>query len=382
MMFGTWKVQLCFLCCNFFDSKIKINLSSINLKNENNMPLIDIIRPEKPVMNICMMGPKAVGKTTVLTAVFNETQNSISGTTLNLTAKGDTEAELMDRLHMLHAIFAKKKSITDNSQTISNAGISASSYESRFDFGFGHIGKEPIIDLTIKDFPGEMVVNNQDEVIKFIRDSQSIFVAIDTPHLMERNGEFNDVKNKPKHITELFKKAIKDIESEKLVLLIPLKCEKYFHEGRMVEVLERVEKIYSELISILEENRNICCCVTPIQTLGDVDFDTFTFDGKGIKLASDGCPADVKYKYVGKGEYSPYFCSQPLYSMLLFVAAQYKRVLSRMGPIDRLRNAIWRVFNSDDSLFDEIYKMNRSRITDNLDLGYKIICGNRLFDCK
>ncbi len=346
------------------------------------MSIIDIIKPKKPVMNICMMGPKAVGKTTVLTAVFNETQNSISGTTLNLTAKGDTEAELMDRLHMLHAVFVRKKAITDNSQTIANAGITASSFESRFDFGFGHIGKEPIIDLTIKDFPGEMVVNNQDEVIKFIKDSQCIFVAIDTPHLMERNGEFNDVKNKPEQITELFKKAIKEIESEKLVLFIPLKCEKYFHDGRISEVLDRVEKTYSQLISILEETRKVCCCVTPIQTLGDVDFDTFTFEGNGIKLASDGCPADVKYKYVGKGEYSPYFCSQPLYSMLLFVAAQYKRASSRMNTFDWLRNILWKVFNSDDTLFDEIYKMNRSRITDNPELGYKTLCGAELFDCK
>lgn len=60
------------------------------------MPFFDQFRPKRPVMNMCMMGPKAVGKTTVMTAVFNETQTSIYGTSLNLTAKGDTGAELMD----------------------------------------------------------------------------------------------------------------------------------------------------------------------------------------------------------------------------------------------------------------------------------------------
>lgn len=347
------------------------------------MALLDSFRPKTPVMNVCMMGPKAVGKTTVLTAVFNETQNAICDTTLNLTAKGDTNAELIERLHMLHAIFAKKKEIKDDySNNIANAGIKASPSESGFYFGFGHIGKEPIIDLTIKDFPGEMVVNRQDDVINFIKNSQCIFIAIDTPHLMEQNATFNAVKNKPKEITQLFEKAIEEISSEKLVLFIPLKCEKYFHEQRMEEVLVKVEDTYSELIATLEKTRKVCCCVTPILTLGDVEYDSFTYDGNNVKLAPDGCPAEVKYKYVNDEKYSPLFCSQPLYSLLLFIAAQYKRESSRMGLIETLRNILWRVFNSDEKLFEEILKMNRNRISENTKLGYKTICGGELFDCK
>lgn len=347
------------------------------------MSIFDSLKPATPMMNICMMGPKAVGKTTVLTAVFNETQRSISDTTLNLTAKGDTNAELIDRLHMLNAIFAKKKDIKDEySNRVENAGITATYNESSFYFGFGHIGKNPIIDLTIKDFPGEMVVNREEDVIKFIKDSQCIFIAIDTPHLMELNGAYNDVKNKPNEITNLFKKAVASIKDEKLVLFIPLKCEKYFHEQRMEEVLCKVEETYSELITILDKSKKVCCCVAPIQTLGDVEFDDFTYEGSGVKLAPDGCPAEVKYKYVNDKKYSPYFCSQPLYSLLLFVAAQYKRQSSRKGLIDTLLNMIWNVFKSDEKLFEEIYKMNRSRISDNVKLGYKTLCGGELFNCK
>lgn len=154
------------------------------------MGLLDYIKPSRPTMKVCMMGPKAVGKTTVLTAVFNETQNSIADTKLNLLALGDTNAELMDRKYKLSAMFKKKLDVVDRPQ----GGISASSTESRFDFSFGFIGKEPILDLMIKDFPGEMIVNNQERVIEFIKESKAVFIAIDTPHLMEKNGEFNDVK--------------------------------------------------------------------------------------------------------------------------------------------------------------------------------------------
>lgn len=347
------------------------------------MGLLDSFKPKKPIMNICMMGPKAVGKTTVLTAVFNETQNAICDTTLNLIAKGDTNGDLIDRLHMLHAIFAKKKEFRDeHSNSIANAGITASSTETSFYFGFGHIGKEPIIDLTIKDFPGEMVVNRQNDVINFIRDSHCIFIAIDTPHLMEQDARFNDIKNKPKEIINLFKNAIKEISSEKLVLFIPLKCEKYFHEQRMENVLAKVEETYSELIDIFDKTKKVCCCVTPILTLGDVEYDNFTYDRGDVKLAPDGCPAEVKYKYVNNGKYSPLFCSQPLYSLLLFVAAQYKRESSKKGFVEMLRNILWKVFNSDKKLFEEILKMNRSRISDNIRLGHKTLCGREFFNCK
>lgn len=348
--------------------------------------LEDTFKPKKAIMNVCMMGPKAVGKTTVLTAVFNETQQSIAETTLNLTAKGDTNSDLLDRLRLLQSIFRKKTEITDNSsvvgQQIISAGVTASAIVSNFGFEFGHIGKESVIDLNLKDFPGEYVVDYPDDVINFIKESQCIFVAIDTPHLMERNGEFNAIKNKPKEITDLFKRGIHAIDSEKLVLFIPLKCEKYFHEGRMEEVLSKVEETYKELTDMLSEIGKICCAVTPIQTLGDVEFDDFSYESDGnVAFGPDSCPAGVKYKYVNDCKYTPRFCSQPLYSLLLFVAAQYRRNKGKHGGIlDWIKRKLWDVFNNDDTLIEEILKMNQNRLTTNPVLGYKVLCGENLFD--
>lgn len=341
------------------------------------MAILDSFKPQRPVMKVCMMGPKAVGKTTVMTAIFNETQSSIYGTSLNLTAKGDTNALLIDRLHLLQSIFAKKKEITDNRPE--TGAMTATSFESKFEFGFGHIGQEPVIDITLKDFPGEMVVRNQEEVITFIKESHCILIAIDTPHLMERDGEFNDMKNKPEQITNLFKNAMRSIQTEKLVMFIPLKCEKYFHEKRMHEVLAKVESTYATLIGVFRATQKVCCCVSPILTLGDVDFDDFSYEGENVALAPDNCPANVQYKYVGEGKYSPLLCSQPLYSLLLFVAAQYKRTSTNMSLLDILKNLIWRVFKKDDELINDILKMNRSRISNDDKFGYKELCGEYLF---
>ena len=343
------------------------------------MAILDIIKPERPTMKIAMMGPRAVGKTTILTAVFNETKTSIATTMLKLTDRGDTGKELQDRLYYLKSVFKKQEEITDESQP--NAGLAATSSEHLFQFSFGIRGQEPSIDLEIKDFPGEYVTSNPERVKSFINESTAIFIAIDTPHLMEKNGRFNEVKNKTAIITQFFRETLEELDNEKLVILIPLKCEKYFREQRMEEVLKRVEEVYSELITIFRQKFKICCTVAPILTLGEVEFDDFQYTSTGeVDLDVDGTPRLVRYKYVGENpKYSPLFCSQPLYATLSFLAAQYTREKNRASFLRKWLSGIWSIFRKDDQLFQEVLKMEKNRITDQPELGYKVLCGGELF---
>lgn len=330
-------------------------------------------------MKVCMMGPRAVGKTTILTAIFNDTQENIAASTnLLLQAVGDTNAELTDRKHQLNAIFAEKQLITDKPA----AGLAASSAVNTFNFVFGLKGKEPRIDLEIKDFPGEYVQSRPEEVKQFIDESSAIFVAIDTPHLMEEDGEYCNAKNKPQVITEFFKSSLEKIEGEKLVLLVPLKCERYFFEKRMDEVLKQVETVYGELIATFKQSGKIACAVTPILTLGGVEFDHITKQGTSIPLTGDGCPQEVVYRFRTESPtYNPAFCVQPLYYMLSFLAAKYGREKQNRSFIDKLFTAIYDLFDSDEELFDEILKMEKNRKTTLM--GYNVECGADWFKyCK
>lgn len=343
------------------------------------MGFLDNIKPKRPLMKIAMMGPRAVGKTTILTAVFNETKTSIATTMLKLTDRGDTGKELQDRLYYLKSVFKKKEDITDNGRP--SAGLNATPNEHLFQFAFGVTGKEPSIDIDIKDFPGEYVVNCPERVKTFIDEATAIFIAIDTPHLMEKGGRFNEVKNKVSTITQFFRESLEELSSEKLVLLIPLKCEKYFIEKRMEEVMQRVEAEYKDLISLFKQSLKVCCSINPIITLGDVEFEDFKYDNTGdVELDLDGTPNLVRYKFVGDNpKYSPRFCSQPLYSTLSFLAAQYTRECNRGSIIDKILRSIWSVFKSDEQLFSEILKMEKNRISDKPELGYKVLCGGELF---
>lgn len=328
-------------------------------------------------MKVCMMGPRAVGKTSILTAIFNDTQDNLGLTTnLLLKAEGDTAAELINKKHYLNAIFANRTQVTDKPA----AGLAATSTVNTFDFVFGLKGKEPRIDLEIKDFPGEYVLDRPNEVKQFINESSAVFIAIDTPHLMEENGAYCEAKNKSFIITSFFKSQ--NLDSEKLVLLVPLKCERYFYDNRMDEVLTKVREYYSDLISYFMKNGKIACAVTPILTLGDVEFDHMIKQDGKVVINMNNCPDEVVYRFRGDNpKYSPAFCVQPLYYMLSFLAAQYEREKGNRNFIDKVFTSIYNLFDSDEALFDEILKMEKNRRTDLP--GYKVECGADMFKyCK
>lgn len=333
-------------------------------------------------MKVCMMGPRAVGKTTVLTAVFNESKQSIADSQLVLHAIGDTESRLVDQRKKLNAVFAFKD-LGIGEKERPSAGIDASSFVTSFDFEFGLIGKEPRVDLQIKDFPGEFVLSKPQEVISFIQDSSAVMLAIDTPHLMELDGEFHEVKNHVKEVTALFKNALKELDSEKLVMLVPLKSEKYFNEGRMPEVLAKIKEAYHELIDLFKSNDKIACTVVPIKTMGDVQFEAFTYNDDGsVQLDIDHTPNHVLYQFYSKTgskpQYKPRFCAQPLYSLLSFVSSQYKRNKDRAGFWDRLLQKYSELFDSDEPLFNEVLKMEKSRLVDP-NIGFATLTGSELF---
>lgn len=329
-------------------------------------------------MKVCMMGPRAVGKTTILTAVFNNTLDDLGvSTNLLLQAEGDTRADLTQKKRYLQSVFANRTDITDKP----SAGLAGTATVNTFDFVFGLKGKEPRIDMEIKDFPGEYVVDHPDDVIRFINESSAVFVAIDTPHLMEEGGKYCEVKNKPSAIIDFFKQQ--SIDAEKLVLFVPLKCERYFHEKRMDEVLRRVEEVYEDLISGFKANGKVACAVTPILTLGDVEFERFKTTPQGnIATLSNGYPEEAIYRFRGNNpQYTPTFCMQPLYYMLSFLASQYERNKKQRGFIDKVFSSVFNLFDSDTALFDEILRMEKNRKTDLP--GYKVLCGADLFKyCK
>ena len=326
-------------------------------------------------MKACMMGARAVGKTTILTAIFHNTSQSIAQTPLKFVPDSDTLYRMNLCSSQLTEIFEKKVSIED----CPAAGISASDKVHVFHYEFGLKGKRTAIDLDIKDFPGEYISGDlhTDEVDSFIAESNAVLLAIDTPHLMELDGKYNEEKNKCELITRYFEKNI-NADDEKLILLVPLKCEKYYYEKRMDKVNAAVKKAYSSLLDVIDKCDTVACAITPILTIGGVEFDNFSTDENGTVIENTNrLPSSVRYKfYSNNPTLKPMFCVQPLYYILSYITNQYEDNKQKGNMFKRFVSTLFDLFSSDRELFEAMKNLGQYKLKKGN--GYEIIRGEEM----
>jgi hypothetical protein len=304
-----------------------------------------------------------------LTAIFDDTKSSkgVGASKLVFSAKNHETRKLISqkRLELLR-VFENRKEINDAPQ----AGIDATSFVSSFAFEFGLMGKSPCIDLNINDYPGEYLLSNPEIVNKFIAESTAILIAIDSPYLMEENGKYNEEKNQVKLVYDFIKTNLETVSNNKLVMLMPLKCEKYYYENRMDELNTKVRSIYRDSISLLQPKKNVAMVISPILTMGGVVFDYF-------ENTHEGHIAHYKFRD-NLAKYTPMFCVQPVYYTLLFIAKLYElNKMSNSGFFGSILKSIASFFSSDREMFNEVLKLNQYRLEDIN--GYSILNGDNLF---
>lgn len=340
--------------------------------------------PPRMTMKVCMLGPRGVGKTSVITSMYNNHKEAVKGSELFLAADQDTAALLDDKKICLDNIF---HGCHQEGSLMTESGIPGDSSESLFQFTYGMNSERVNIDLEIRDYPGEYLVKEPEIVADYIREASAVLVAIDTPCLMEEGGRYHEGKNRPELVTDFLIRYL-DQEGSKLVLFVPLKCEKYYLNDTIDQVRERVRESYRELIDYLRDKENvhglknkICCAVTPIQTLGGVAFDSFETDENGrVREIStpDGkqLPAGVNYHYVTTdAKYAPKYCVQPLYYLLSFVSKQYQRLQAQekvSGWLGKLRET-FRLIPNVDNFMLEIASLGLRRMDGTG--GYKVLFG-------
>lgn len=331
-----------------------------------NIRIPDILKPkpsETPILNICMMGPRSVGKTTVLTSIFFETQDSVCGSRLYMKAL-DTNTEKLTNYHTM---------LVDAVDKGNAANLPASNTESSFKFGLGLKGQQPTLHLNVQDFPGEYLISKESEVNEYMAKATVVLIAIDTPYMMEEDGYYNVQKNKVDIVTKYLKNNPANIQ-DKLVLFVPLKCELYAHTGRIEEVSEKVQQTYSDLIAYFKQN-NIASFVTPILTLGGMEFDKMIDNTSGI---GDVEKIATYRSYVSKPKYAPLFCPQPLYYLLTYVTNyyQWQKTQGNDGLLSGIMNSIYAFFMRDEDFFNEVQKICKYMIYNKN--GFSALTGNSI----
>lgn len=302
-----------------------------------------------PTLSICMMGPRSVGKTTVLTSIFHESQSQIcEGSSIYLKAL-DSNTSMLNNYHtMLVDAVAKKNA----------SNLPASNTISEFMFGLGLAGRAESVKLKIRDFPGEYLTSaikeDRNEIYNFMANATVILIAVDTPYLMEEGGRYNAEKNKVDVVTHYLKDNVAAVK-DKLVLFVPLKCERYLHDGKLQQVAEMTKAAYQELADFFSKN-NIASFVTPIITLGGIEFDYM----KTNTMAGDVAKVSVFRPWEVKPEYKPLFCPQPLYYLLTYVSNYYEwQKKQKKGFFDSFMDSFFSFIKNDSKFYEEMRKLTR-----------------------
>ena len=312
--------------------------------------------------HVLMFGSRRAGKSSMLASMIDSfsalkinTANSIS-----LEASPDTEGLLKNKKDELQDIFQDKNSQSMR-WTLDEKPTDAS-YD--YDFTMSIEGSPNRYSICFKDIPGEDIVTKEDEIRKALAQSQVIMIAIDTPHLVEEDGEHSDAFNIIEQVNALLQTIPQEKDIPRLVLFVPIKCEKYYHEGRMQEIIDAIEVQYEDLLRAFRTGKRgklYTVAITPILTLGGVVFRDFERKPSGdvdvIELYDNKHPslylrpkAAYYQLYAPAPVFAPKFCEQPVLYLLNFVIRNVEFVVRRAKKKGFLR----RVFDLSVALLGTI----------------------------
>lgn len=304
--------------------------------------------------NVMMFGGKRTGKTSVLAAMKECFDNKFKNVGLTISPYDAQTIDLMKKKRSeMDGYFQRTEDYFEckDSPTLDKAKHS-------FKIQINDRTKG-VIKLNFLDYPGEWVnsESHYKELAEEVKRAHVIIVAIDTPYLVEmplpgdsnRIGKYNDKRNFPRKLAQLLKfNFMLGAEfPKKMVLFVPLKCEKYYHSLKMTVVNDLIISAYCEALQHLSGNNSQYCetVILPIITLGEVDFFSFKVKADGsIDLNQSGLPTTEMYKKrdTKAKKAVPIYCEQPAAYILMYLLDQAKESKRIKG--NKVSKAIKRFF--------------------------------------
>ncbi|MBO0348866.1 hypothetical protein J0895_07085 [Phormidium pseudopriestleyi FRX01] len=304
-----------------------------------------------PTLNVAMLGARGVGKTSLLAAMYDQFENVSKD--LQLVADAGTKSVLDKRLKEL-------KSLEGNNIKFRSPLLGGNDLRT-FKFEFGETGTAPSLEINFYDYPGGWLIDptHLAKVQDLIYQSAAVLIPIDTPALMEKGGKYHEDLNHPTEINDVFKKVYKDLDSPRLVILTPVKCEKYI-KNNPSELFTRVKQGYRKLLNQFDSNNlasKVAVVIIPVQTIGSVEL-SYIEDDK-----THNEPIFYFWKLQADSMYQPKNTEVPLRYLLRFLLKLHldnkpSSILTRIqhflanntGKNTNLRNAVSRFADpkSDD----------------------------------
>lgn len=265
-------------------------------------------------MQFAILGPSGAGKTTLLACMSAEFEEELPGAIFP--AEADTFNILNKSYNaLMHAASDPSKSEFEN-------GISAT--ENMRDFLFKIKGRRAELPVRFYDFPGgwmSPLSSYSEDIINIVINSAVIIVAINTPYIMELDGKYADYGCSADDIEWIIEKALsKDMDKDRLILFVPIKCEKYVETPEECDRMKRnIRKAFSRILVLSSEplyRDKLAMALVPVQTVGNAKFRRFKIN------EDDVVEREVYRKDTGK-RFSPQNVEQPIRYMMSFLLAQF-----------------------------------------------------------
>lgn len=241
----------------------------------------------KTDLRVLMLGGRRCGKTSVLASMFQSFTNGASNSFLTVSDDTTLERKGTEEQDSLNGKTAELKDLlTPNSLNTSTflVDLKPSKYWWDYRLKIKIPGTDREMFINFADVPGEYCRQgneHENEVKEYVKQCDVFIVVIDTPYMMEAfnpenklcSGGTNDAINRVPDIQQ-YLTCIDDHNGEdgKMVIFCPVKCEKWYNEGRILEVCERLKSVYAACITNLCAYKKMDISIMPILTAGNIEF--------------------------------------------------------------------------------------------------------------
>jgi hypothetical protein len=278
-------------------------------------------------LNVVMLGGQGVGKSSLMAVLYNSLKTELQTGPLILNALGGTA----DRLEVLYNQLMEFGYSGEPSR-----GIQKTPDPAYYDFELASRSTADLpgtaqdfsLHISFTDYPGEYIRENQIFVRDKINEAAAVLIAIDTPALMEEPG-LNERMNATNYFSSLLQSVFGASRTPRLVLLAPIKCERWVQSldgtralterikgGPYKDLLDNMAAMITNTPDGLHARPYVAVAITPIQTVGSVVFSHFARD-------EFGRPVHVWRKTSAESPFAPADCDQPLRYLMGFLIKQH-----------------------------------------------------------